>query len=588
MPYFADKQSWLSPEFKVAREQAREELQRRMLAMRKRRKVQEQGTAASEAGEPEQAHHIPAHRPATQQRGGRGSHLQPSPSSRMLGAAASGRQQPQQAQPALQQAQQPQSQPWRSGFGPGAHHRLSPTPAALAESLSSAELHMAAARGAHPPPAGAAAAGRSGHLLRQSQQLQPRAGGGIDAGPADRRASAMGDMQIILGGTGLGLTPRDSSAGSSLGPLRQQGHVQLPPAAQQQQAHAAQHAHHAGGLEHGEHLPLLEEKHRPQLRHAATISVRAGPLPGQPLPGQPRTAAAAPVAAVAAAAAAAAAMSGSRLGGLQTQRRAALDDSDHRSRRPPLGPEDSLSYGPPRHAVARQREPAGAVRSSKAGGVSISPAGSLARAAGPPPAAHQPASGQQQQQGSPGVGGQPPPYLAALQRSPAGRHVGGSSGGRGALAGQLGSPPHSPASVASPMSPTSPTRGAGAAQAGWKASPAPHRLAAAASPPHSPPGQGMASSPVTRHLQGGAGRQQQQQQQQQQRGRAGWSPKAGGPAGPAASPTARQAAALRQQLPAAGVLSPRRQLNVKPAGAAGAASEGTVGAARGGQRGRRA
>ncbi|KAI7835884.1 hypothetical protein COHA_010229 [Chlorella ohadii] len=83
MPYFADKQSWLTPEFKVAQERAREELQQRMLAMRKRRKLQERGTAASEAGEPEQAQHIPAHRPTTQQRDGRGSHLQPSPSSRL-------------------------------------------------------------------------------------------------------------------------------------------------------------------------------------------------------------------------------------------------------------------------------------------------------------------------------------------------------------------------------------------------------------------------------------------------------------------------------------------------------------------------
>ncbi len=568
-------------------ERAREELQQRMLAMRKRRKLQERGTAASEAGEPEQAQHIPAHRPTTQQRDGRGSHLQPSPSSRLVGAPA--RQQA--SQQASQQAQQPpQPQPWRSGLGAGAHHRLSPTPAALAESLSSAELAQAA-RVAHAPPAAAAAAGRGRHLLRQSQQLQPRAGGGTDSGHADRRASTMGDLQISLGGTGLGLTPRDGGAGSSLGPWRQQGHsLPLPP--QQQQAHVPQHAHHhAGSLEPGEHLPMLEDKHRPQLRHAATISVRAGPLLGQPLPGQPRTAAPASVASVAAAAAAAAAMSGSRLVGMQSQRRGALDDSDHRSRRQPLGPEDSLSYGPPRHAAAarqreREREPAAVVGGSKAGG--------HARAAGPPPAVQQPAFDQQLR--SPGMAGQPPPYLAALQRSPAGKQVGGSPGARGSLAGQVGSPPRSPAvGGAGPISPTSPTRGAGT-QAGWKGSPAPHRLAAAASPPHSPSSTGMAASPVGRQLQGGARRQQQQQQQQH--GRDGWSPKAAaGQAGPAASPVARQAAALRRQqqpMPTAGVLSPRRALNLKPAGApaavgvAGAASSSGMGAAWGGQRGRRA
>lgn len=540
-----------------------------MLAMRKRRKLHEHGTAASEAGEPEHPQHIPAHRPTTQQREGRGSHLQPSPSSSLVGGPAR-----------QQQPQQPHQQQWRSGMGAAAHHRLSPTPAGLAESPSNADLHTAAARGVHAPPAAAAAAGRGRHLLRQSQQLQPRAGGGTDSGAADRRASAMGDLQMSLGGTGLGLTPRGGGAGSSLGPWRQQGASQLPLPPPQQQGHAAPHAQHAGGLEPGEHLPPLDDKRKPQLRHAATINVRAGPLPGQLLPGQPRTAAAAPVEAVAAAAAAATAVGGSRLAGLQAQRRTALDDSDHR-RRQPLGPEDSLSYGPPRHAVARQRErePAAAGGGSRPGPSLQAPAGSQARAAGPRPAA------QQQHPPSPGAGGPPAPYLAALQRSPAGRQAGGSPGRGPLAAAAAASPPSTPAGLASPMSPASRAMGT---QPGWKASPAPHRLAAAASPPHSPSGSGMAASPITRHLQGAAGRQQQQQQQ----GRAGWSPKAAG--GAAASPTARQAGVLRQQpqLPAAGVLSPRRALNVKPGGApaavgaAGAASGGAAGAGRARQRGR--
>ncbi|KAL4420927.1 hypothetical protein ABPG77_001410 [Micractinium sp. CCAP 211/92] len=46
MPYFADPASWLSPEFKRAQDLARGELEQRIAAMNKRRKLQEQGEHA--------------------------------------------------------------------------------------------------------------------------------------------------------------------------------------------------------------------------------------------------------------------------------------------------------------------------------------------------------------------------------------------------------------------------------------------------------------------------------------------------------------------------------------------------------------
>lgn len=275
---------WLPP----LQDQARGELERRIAAMNKRRKVHEQG----EAGQ--RAHRIPAHRPATQQS------LQVLAQQHAAAAAAAGGH----AEPGRLQHRPP-------GLH-AAHHRMTPPPAALAESLSAADLSTASLL-ALGPVAGssmAAAAGGSGssrHGWRHTQQAHPL--GSHPDMDASRRSSAVGDLRVVgANGGGLGLTPR-----STLAPRQQQSGLGGSTGAD------GRHEQQCRG---GDALPLL----KPALRHAATISVRAGPIPGQALPLE---------ATASAAAAAAAAASKRRL----------VVEPEGEHGRGHLGPEDSLSYG---------------------------------------------------------------------------------------------------------------------------------------------------------------------------------------------------------------------------------------------------
>lgn len=165
---------------------------------------------------------------------------------------------------------------------------MTPTPETLAESLSASEVCGASLLPlGHAASNGTVAAVSSGgNSFRQGwrrTQQQVQAVSSYQDSDASRRSSAVGDLRVVgSSGGGLGLTPR-----STLAPRQQQAGPGRGTAADgrpEQQPRGA------------EALPLL----KPAPKHVATISVRAGPILARPLP--PDVTAAAAVAAAAAAA----------------------------------------------------------------------------------------------------------------------------------------------------------------------------------------------------------------------------------------------------------------------------------------------
>lgn len=430
------------------------------MLMRKRRKLQE-GAAGRGSGTAEQlgpqGGHIAALRPSTQQE------LQ------AAGGLAA-----------------PRPLAWRAALArpPVLHaqHRMSPTPPGLVESLSASDV---------PTSSKHAAAGWGGRLsLRQPQQLsQLMHGGSGFESPGDRRSPAAGERQLCVG-----LTPRGPDAGSP-----------LATAPQQQQKRAG-----SGGQRQEDGAMPRFDKAKQAQRHAATINVRAGPLPS------------AVAAAAAEAVVAVPAPAGSRQ---QTVRGAAGRSKRHSfavgiekpSSRGPLGPEDSLSYPSLRqgHQGVQAQSPAarGARQATAAGGAGTARQETQQQSLQPPRSDASFLAAAPRGAGSPGAS-RIPLGPSRLSPGPVGSHL--------PLAGGAAAQASSGLPQAAPSRPYPGTPPRSPAGAGGPASPATRRqMGAAPSPPCSPAGLRLAASPPVRHLHDAKA----QRQQAQQRGSpAAWSP----------------------------------------------------------------
>lgn len=307
----------------VLQDRARSELEQRLLLMHKRRKVQEPGEASGESGQ--RLQRIPAHRPTTQQQ----QQLQQVHLSQQAAAAgAEGR------------GHVLHQQHWAASFQlPNAHHRMTPI---LGESLSATDLSTSSTLALGPAASSTATitgvngGGNGGAGLQQSwqrmQQQSHLVAGSMDLDTSGARRTSMVGMR----GSILGLTPRTSLAPCLEQPATAGGGGAGGSTASEQQA------------QHNEGLPLLRQK-KPSLQHATTINVRAGPQPGQLMP---------PSLGAATAAAAAAAVA---------SKRRSVVEPEERPRQGPLGPEDSLSYGPRQFGSPRSRQAAASVQRERAG-----------------------------------------------------------------------------------------------------------------------------------------------------------------------------------------------------------------------------